>query len=105
MGLKKIFLVHLIIFLLLILIIINPSHAQKKEIITFTGMIKSISHSSILVEEIKILISSDTKVFNERGGNLKLTDLKKGLYVSVDAVKTPEGFLANKIVIMEFKGV
>lgn len=106
MRLKKNFFIHFTILLLFILITINnSSHAQKKETITFTGLIKSISYNSILVNEVRILISSDTKVSNERGESLKLQDLKKGLYVWVDTVKTSEGFLANKIVIKELKGV
>jgi len=106
MNLRKILIINLIFFSLSLLIINQCfSQTQKMETITFTGIIKSISHGSILVNEINILISSDTKVFNERGYSLKLNDLRVGLYVSVDTIKGSEGFLAKKIVVKELKGV
>ena len=107
MNLRKGFLTHFII-LIIILWILTPSFSQikKGEAILFTGVIESISkgYKSIAVDNRNILISSDTNIFDEKGNALKINDLRLDLYVTVEGINNPDGFLAKKIVVKKPKG-
>jgi hypothetical protein len=46
-----------------------------------------------------ILISTDTKIVNEKGAILKINDLRLGLFVGIEGSKNQNGFFARKIVI------
>jgi len=86
-----------------ILFLINPcfSQVKKEEIIVYAGIIKSISkdYKSIVVYNENILIYSNTRIFNDKGKPLKIEDLKPELYVVIEGVQNPNGFLAKKIVV------
>ena len=76
MNSKKIFLVKFVIFILILLMVnFAFSQVKKEEIIVYGGIIKSISkdYKSIIVYNENILISSNTKIFNEKGKPLKIT--------------------------------
>ena len=106
MRLEKALLINFTIFLLSLLIISTSfSQVKKGEIIPFTGTIKIISYNFIVVNEINIAISSETRIYDEKGNTLKLHDLKSGLYVAVDTIRNLDGFLAKKIVVKKLKGV
>jgi len=102
MSSKKIFLIKFGIFIL-ILFVVNLSFSQvkKEETIVYGGIIKSISkdYKSILVYNENILISSNTKIFDEKGKPLKIEELKPELYVVVEGVINQNGFLARKITV------
>ena len=102
MDSKKIFLVKFVI-LTFILLMVNPGFSQvkKEEIIVYAGIIKSISkdYKSIVVYNENILIYSNTRIFNEKGEPIKIEDLKPELYVVIEGVQNPNGFLAKKIVV------
>ena len=102
MDSKKIFLVKFVI-LTFILLMVNPGFSQvkKEEIIVYAGIIKSISkdYKSIVVYNENILIYSNTRIFNDKGKPLKIEDLKPELYVVIEGVQNPNGFLAKKIVV------
>jgi hypothetical protein len=94
--------------LILILLILTPSFSQVKagEIIPFTGTIKSISKDfkSIVIDNINIAISSDTKILDEKGNALKVNELRPELYVAIEALENPHVFLARRIVVKTFRG-
>jgi hypothetical protein len=102
MNSKKMFVVEFVAFILIFLVAdLGFSQAKKEEIIVYGGIIKSISkdYKSILVYNQDILISSNTKIFDERGKPLKIEDLKPKLYVVVEGVENPKGLLAKKITV------
>ena len=84
-------------------LLLSPSFSQvkKEETIFYSGIITSISkdYKFIVVYNENILISSNTKIFNEKGKPLKIEDLKPELYVVIEGVQNPNGFLAKKIVV------
>lgn len=84
-------------------LLLSPGFSQvkKEEVIFYSGIIKSISkdYKFIVVYEDKILISSDTKIVNEKGKLLRIEDLRPELYVVVEGVINPNGFLARKITV------
>jgi len=107
MNIQKGFLIKSVISMI-IFMTVTPGFSQVKkgETVPFTGIIKNISKDikSILVNEVKIEISSDTKIFDEKGNSLKMSDLKLKLYVAVEAAKNQDGFLAKRIVVKKLKG-
>jgi hypothetical protein len=102
MKLKKALFFQCMVFVIPFLLL-SPSFSQvkKEETIVYAGIIKSISkdYKSIVVYDVNILISSNTKIFNEKGKTLKIEDLNPGLYVVIEGVQNPNGFLATKIVV------
>lgn len=77
------------------------SQAKKEEIILFSGIITKISidYKFIVVHNVNILISSDTKIFNEKGKSLKINELKPELLVKVEGTQSPNGFFAKRITV------
>lgn len=102
MDSKNIFLMKFLIFILLFLVV-NSSfgQAKKEEMIYFSGIITAISkdYKSIVVNHVNILISSNTKIVNEKGTILKINDLRPDLFVGIEGSKNPDGFVAKKIVV------
>lgn len=102
MSFPRAFLIQAIIFIAT-LMILTPSFSQVKkgETVSFSGVVKSISkdYKSIVVGNRNVLITSDTKIFNQKGNTLKISDLKSEVYVVVEGLKNPAGFLAKKIVV------
>jgi hypothetical protein len=102
MKFKKALFFQCMVFVISFLLL-NPGFSQvkKEETIVYGGFIKSISkdYKSILVYEDKILISSNTKIVNEKGKSLKINDLRPELYVVIEGVRNPNGFLAKKITV------
>ena len=91
------------IIFILIFLVVNAGFGQvkKEETIHFSGTIKTISkdYKFIVVNNVNILITSDTKIVNEKGRTLKINELKPELFVRIEGVQNPKGFLAKKIVV------
>lgn len=102
MNLKNIFFTKFSIFIF-ILFMFNSGFSQgkKEEIILFSGIITTISndYKLIVVHDVNILISSDTKIVNEKGKSLKINELRPELFVKVEGVQSPNGFLAKRIIV------
>jgi hypothetical protein len=102
MKLKKALFFQCMVFVIPFLLL-SPSFSQvkKEETIVYGGIIKSISkdYKSILVYNENILISPNTRIFNEKGKSLKIDDLRPELYVVIEGVINPNGFLARKITV------
>ena len=102
MNLKEVFLHKLVIFIFILLLIgLSSSQIKGEETIFYSGIITSISkdYKFIVVYNENILISSNTKIFNEKGRSLEINDLRPDLYVFIEGVQNPKGFLAKKIVV------
>lgn len=88
---------------ILILFVVNLglSQVKKEEKIFYSGIITSMAkdHGFIVVSGENIFISFDTKIVNEKGKVLKIEDLRPELYVAIEGVPDPRGFLARKIVV------
>lgn len=108
MNSQRVFLAPTIL-LIVTLLIVTPSFSQVKkgEMVFHSGTIKSISKDLriVVVNDVNILISSETKIFDEKGNTLKINSLKQKLYVVVEGFENTDGILAKKIVIKELRGV
>lgn len=101
---RKVFLVQVyVLIIIIIFFILTPSSSQvkKDEIISFSGTIKTISEDlkTVVVNDMKVFISPDTKIFGGNGNNLKINELKPKLYVIVEALENSDGIFAKKIVV------
>ena len=98
----KLFLGKIVILILILCTVASVSAQPKKEeIISFPGFIKSISkdYQFIVINADNILITSSTRIANEKGMSLRVEDLRAGLYVVVEATVNLNGLLAKKIVV------
>lgn len=102
MKLKKEIIVSFMI-LSLTFLVLNPGHAQVKgnPAAIFPGVVEQISADSkfIVVNEAKIFLSSDAKIMDAFGNSLTLSDLKRGSFITLEVIKSGDGFLAKTIVL------
>jgi len=106
MNLIRVFLIQFTVFIFISLIInLGFSQVKTGEMISFTGVIQSIQKDFkfIVINEVRIFISRDTKVVDESGNTLKISVLKSRLNVTIEAVRNPNGFFAKKIVVKSVK--
>ena len=102
MGLRKIFLIKLFIVIFTLLIFNSGfSQVKKDEIFSFPGIIESIDKNFkfIIVNESRIFISNNTKIIDEKGSILQISDLRPKLQVMLEVLRNPDGFFAKKIVV------
>jgi hypothetical protein len=104
MNLQRLLLMKLII-LAVALLIVHPGFSQVKgeEIKSFSGYIESIPKDSkfIVVNEVRVFISSNTRIIDEKGSVLKIDHLKPRHWVAIDGVRKSDGILAGKITVMK----
>ena len=102
MNLEKACFIKSVMFMLILLIFLPGFQGIKHETISYSGVIENIDKDFkfIVVNGTKNLISGSTKIVNEKGDILKMDDLKLKLSVVIEGVRSPEGFLAKKIVII-----
>ena len=105
MKLEKAYYIKLGIFMLILLIFLPGVQGIKEEAGSYSGVIKSIDKDFkfIVVNDAKVLISDNTKIVDEKGKTLRMNDLKPGLSVTIEGVRSSNGFFANKIVILSPK--
>jgi hypothetical protein len=105
-NLKKIFLIEFAIFILTFLVFnLGFSQVKMGETTSFPGVIESIpaDFKFIVVNEVRIYISPDTKIVNENGNILKIEELKPRFNVTIEGVRSKDGFYAKKIVVKKLK--
>jgi hypothetical protein len=75
------------------------------ETISFSGVIESIhkDFSFIVINEVRIYISPDTKIIDEGGGILQKGELQSRRKVIIEASRGKEGFYAKKIILKKKK--
>lgn len=106
MNLKKIFLIEFPIFILTFLVFnLGFSQVKMGKTTSFPGVIESIpaDFKFIVINEVRIYISPDTKIVNESGNILKIEELKPRFNVTIEAVRSKDGFYAKKIVVKKLK--
>jgi len=101
MKLEKAYFIKLGIFMLTLLIFLPGIQGIKQEAASYSGVIKSTDKDFkfIVVNDAKMLISDNTTVVDEKGHVLRMNDLKPGLSVAIEGVRSSNGFLAKKIVV------
>jgi hypothetical protein len=101
MKLEKGCFVKSVIFMLTLLIFLPGIQGIKEEAASYSGVIKSIDKDfKLIVNDVKVLISDNTKIVDEKGNILRMNDLKPGLSVTIEGVRSSNGFFAKKIVII-----
>jgi hypothetical protein len=108
MNSHRVFFVPVILLIFLLLIpSASFSQVKKEKIISFSGTIKTISKDLkiVVVNDVNVLISPDTKILDEKGRTLNINDLKPKLHVTVEAFENRDGIFARKIVVQEPIGV
>ena len=103
MNSKKVFVVWFVILAFVFLAgDFGFSQTQKEPMtIVYGGIIKRISkdYKSMVVNSENILITSNTKIFDEKGQSLKIENLKPDLYVMIEGIESKSGLLARKITV------
>ena len=103
---KKVLLITLVGTLLLSPIF-STSLAEVKRAggISFSGVIENVHEDLrfIVINEARVFISSSTQIMDEYKNVLTAKDLKPRLYVSVEASRSQNGFLAKKIIVNKRK--
>jgi len=105
MRLEKRYFVKSVIFMLTLLIFLPGVQGIKEEAASYSGVIKSTDKDFkfIVVNDAKVLLSDNTKIVDEKGKILRMSDLKPGLSVAIEGVRSSNGFFANNIVILSPK--
>jgi len=103
MKLQRILLLKLVVVILTLFIFHRGfSQVTSEKTMSFSGTIDNIPKDSnfIVVNERRVFISSNTKIANAKGSILKKGDLKRGLVVTIEGVRKPEGIFAEKITVL-----
>jgi len=106
MNLLRVYLIHFTIFIV-VFATFSPGFSQVRigETISLSGVVESVQKDFrfLVMNEVRIFISRDTKVVDESGNTLKISVLKSRLNVTIEAVRNPNGFFAKKIVLKSLK--
>lgn len=78
-----------------------------KETIFLSGIVKEVSwdHQSIDINGKKFFISNDTRVEDQKGNRLRLSDVKINFEFAIDAIQHPNGYMIKNIVVITDRGV
>ncbi len=102
MAFKKILMISILISMVMLTTINSPcAQAGSEKIFSFSGYVEQLSPDLryIVVNEAKILLLSNTLIVNAKSETLIPVDLKRGLYVTIEAIRNPNGISAKKITI------
>ncbi len=74
---------------------------KRMETVSVNGAIERIdlAHKVIVVNQIKMGISPDTRVIDERGNAVKWDQLKPTTYLTAETVRMPDGYKVIKITV------
>ena len=85
----------------LVVTLLTPAFSlgREKHIYNFQGVIERISKDRRILEvnEGRVILSSETKIVDERGRVLTVESLKPDLFVKIEALRGTSGFYAEKI--------
>ena len=102
MNLKRLYVISVVILIPMFLSI-HPafSQARKEVAVSYQGYIESVlpGPKMISVNETPVYLSFDTKLFDVKGGTLRITDLKPGMFAKIEGVQKTNGVYARKISI------
>jgi hypothetical protein len=101
MNFKRAFMIG--ILLLATVLSSAPGFPQGKteKVVTFSALIQDVPKGAtyIIINEAKVVVSG-AKIVSDTGSVLRIGDLKPRLYVTVEAVKRPDGFYAKKVTVI-----
>ena len=91
------------IFLLATVLLSQTGFPQDKgeKVRTFSALIQAVPKDAayIIINEAKVVVSG-AKIVSDTGSVLGIGDLKPRLYVTVEAIKRPDGFYAKKVTVI-----
>ena len=94
--------VTILILLLAVVLLSVPGFSQNKteKVVSFSALIEAVPKDTnyIVINEAKVFVSG-AKIVSDTGSTLSMSDLKPKLYVTVEAVKRPDGFSARKVTV------
>jgi hypothetical protein len=98
---QKLCLVKHVLFILALFLSLTGFVGQSVDTISFSGTIERIDQESkfILVSATKVFFSANSRVVDEKGNPLKIGDLRPRFVVSIEGVRSREGFVAKRIVL------
>ncbi len=101
MKLEKSHFIKSVVFMLTLLIFLPGMYGIKQDATSYSGVIERIDkdYKFMVVNGLKILISGNTTIVDEKGNILKADVLKPKLSVAIEGTLSSEGFLAKKIVV------
>lgn len=104
MNVRKMFWIELLV-VILALSFVGPAFSQGRptKVIAHAGVIEWVSQDykyiTIPSIESKIFLPPTTKVLDEQGNSLKLTDLRRGLRIVIEVTRNPDGSQQRTIII------
>jgi len=103
MNARRFFIIKSFTFMLTLLICL--SGFQVMPVGTISGVIENTDNNSksIVVNGMKVLISSDTKIVDEQGNILRIEDLSSNSTITIEGTHRPNGFSATKILLKTSK--
>ena len=77
------------------------SQVQLGESVSFHGVIEQVAEDFrfVVINEIRVGLSSSTKLSDEGGREVKVVDLRPKMRIELEVVRSPNGFLARRIVV------
>lgn len=111
MKMKKVKIVLVLIAILLQIIILPggglTQSKGERENFFFSGIAKEVSldNKAIVVKDKKFFFSNETRIEDQKGNRLKISDITTDAEVAIDAVKHPSGYIIKKIVVITNRGV
>ena len=101
MSSQKLCVAKHVLFILALFLFLTGFVSQRADTISFSGTIERIDQESkyILVSATKVFFSANLRVVDEKGNPLKIGDLRPRFVVSIEGVRSREGFVAMKIVL------
>jgi len=92
-----------ILFLVLAVVLVSArgfTEDKGEKVVTFSGLIQAVPKdlSFIVINEAKVLVTG-AMIVSDTGSTLSISDLKPKRYVTVEAVKRADGFLAKKVTV------
>lgn len=101
MKLDKSHFIKSVLLMLTLLIFLSGMYGIKQDATSYSGVIERIDkdYKFIVVNGLKILISGNVTIVDEKGNILKTDALKPKLSVVIEGAPSPDGFLAKKIVV------
>ncbi len=90
-----------VMLMLTLLIFLTGMQGIKQEGTSYSGVIQHIDKNFrfLVINGVKLNISENTSILDEKGNRLKTDALKPTRSVVVEGVDTSEGFVAKKITI------
>jgi hypothetical protein len=105
---KSLLLMFLALFINVLFFDVGMTQTKRADETFFlSGAVKDVSwdHKAIVVNNKKFLITDNTKVVDQKGNRIKISDVKNNSDVAIDAIAHPNGYTIKVIVVIMDRGV